>query len=193
MNDATHTTSAIYREFAFVKDEPDEDRRIRLIGRAVSVRGVGKSGFGNLQDEHDYIQYYVHRDNVGIDVYKQFRGCPLGSLIAIEGVVYRTPNLEKLTIRVDKFEILNPYDHRDHIIYTRTDSRPNPPTNVIWNEDGSFEYITDDDTTWHRSVPAGGETLWGQIVMFDKNIDGMRLDGDMFQPSMRASSRGPGK
>ena len=193
MTDATHTTSGIYREFAGVGEEPDEQKRVRLIGRAVKIKGVGKSGFGILQDEHDYIQYYVHRDNVGGDVYREFRGCAIGSLIAIEGVVYRTPNLNTITIRTDTFEILAALDYRDHIIFTRSDTRPNPPTDVIWNEDETFEYLTDDETTWIRGIPAGGETLWGQVVIFDRSVNGMRIDGEMFTAADMPSNRGPGE
>ena len=171
---ATHNTAQVYRDFAFVREQPDEEKRVRLVGRIVSRRAVGKSGFLHLQDEKDYIQVYVHRANVGVAPYKLYRSCEMGSIIAVTGVVYRTPKLHYITIRADAFEVVHHMENQDHVIYTRQELRPKKPTEVVFQDDGTFKYIAGDDAVWTRSVPSGNETLWAQDVVFDARIVAMR-------------------
>lgn len=190
---ATHNTAQVYRDFAFVREQPDEEKRVRLVGRIVSRRAVGKSGYLHLQDEKDYIQVYVNIANVGDAPYKLYRGCEMGSIIAVTGVVYRTPKLQVITVRADAFEVVHHMENQDHVIYTRRELRPQKPIEVVFQDNGTFNYIADDGAVWTRSVPSGSETLWAQDVVFDARIVAMRTKSSPRLAEDELSNQGPGE
>jgi lysyl-tRNA synthetase class 2 len=59
----------------------------RIAGRMMLKRVMGKASFATLQDS---IQIYVTRDEVGEDVYADFKHWDLGDIVAAEGKVFKT-------------------------------------------------------------------------------------------------------
>lgn len=70
--DATHHSSEIREQF-----ETLEGQTVRVAGRMMSKRVMGKASFCNVQDLKGNIQSYVARDSVGEDCIFPFRSCTL--------------------------------------------------------------------------------------------------------------------
>ena len=51
---------------------------------------MGKASFVHMMDGDGQIQAYVRREDVGEDVYADFKTMDIGDILGIEGVVFRT-------------------------------------------------------------------------------------------------------
>ena len=71
-------------------EDPSAGARVRLAGRMVSRRVMGKASFAHLQDSTGRMQLYVRRDDVGEEVYAGFKKWDVGDIIGVEGFVFRT-------------------------------------------------------------------------------------------------------
>ncbi len=67
-----------------------ETINVRLAGRLVSRRIMGKASFAHMLDGKGKIQLYVARDGVGEDVYAAFKKWDVGDIIGVEGHLFRT-------------------------------------------------------------------------------------------------------
>ena len=63
---------------------------VKVAGRMMSKRVMGKASFAHLQDGEGRIQLYVARDSVGEDVYAGFKKWDVGDVIGVEGNLFRT-------------------------------------------------------------------------------------------------------
>ena len=63
---------------------------VRLAGRLVSRRIMGKASFAHILDDQGKIQLYVARDGVGEEVYAGFKKWDVGDIIGVEGHLFRT-------------------------------------------------------------------------------------------------------
>ena len=63
---------------------------VRLAGRMVSRRIMGKASFAHMLDGQGKIQLYVARDGVGEEVYAGFKKWDVGDIIGVEGHLFRT-------------------------------------------------------------------------------------------------------
>ena len=63
---------------------------VRLAGRMVSRRIMGKASFAHMLDGQGRIQLYVARDGVGEEVYAGFKKWDVGDIIGVEGHLFRT-------------------------------------------------------------------------------------------------------
>ncbi len=99
--DATHHSSEIREQF-----ETLEGQTVRVAGRMMSKRVMGKASFCNVQDLKGNIQSYVARDSVGEDSYKDFKKYDIGDIVGIEGEVFRTKTGE-ISIHASKLTLLS--------------------------------------------------------------------------------------
>ena len=93
---------------AEIKDnfEKLESQTVRIAGRMMSKRVMGKASFCNVQDLQGGIQCYVARDSVGEEEYKAFKKLDIGDIIGIEGVVFKTKTGE-ISIHAEKLVLLS--------------------------------------------------------------------------------------
>ncbi len=64
---------------------------IRIAGRIMSWRDMGKANFIDVRDASDRIQVYVRSNDVGADLFKEFKKkWDIGDIIGVEGYVFRT-------------------------------------------------------------------------------------------------------
>ena len=70
--------------------EKYEDKEVALAGRIMSRRVMGKASFAGLEDGEGRIQLYVRRDEVGEDVYADFKKWDVGDIIGVKGRVFKT-------------------------------------------------------------------------------------------------------
>ena len=99
--DVTHHSTEIKDHF----DEM-EGKVVSIAGRMMSKRVMGKASFCNVQDLQGNIQSYVARDNVGEDVYKDFKKMDIGDIIGIKGEVFRT-KMGEISIHATEVTLLS--------------------------------------------------------------------------------------
>ena len=93
---------------ADLKDQFDqyEGKTVRIAGRMMSKRVMGKASFCNVQDLKGNIQSYVARDSVGEEAYADFKKFDIGDIVGIEGEVFRTKTGE-ISIHASKITLLS--------------------------------------------------------------------------------------
>ena len=90
--DVTHESApaiALYEEKEATLAE-GEEIEVRLAGRMVSRRVMGKASFAHLLDDKGKIQLYVARDSVGEESYAAFKKWDVGDVIGVAGKLFRT-------------------------------------------------------------------------------------------------------
>ncbi|MGB4333446.1 MAG: lysine--tRNA ligase, partial [Chromatiaceae bacterium] len=90
--------------------EPEElealSLRVKVAGRLMSRRVMGKASFVHLQDMSGKIQLFVQRDTLGEEDYGWFkRDLDLGDILGAEGVLFKTKTGE-LSVRVETLRLL---------------------------------------------------------------------------------------
>ena len=99
--DQTHHSATVKENF----DEL-EGKTVRVAGRMMSKRVMGKASFCNIQDLKGNIQSYVARDSIGEEEYKGFKKLDIGDIIGIEGEVFKTKTGE-ISIHASKVTLLS--------------------------------------------------------------------------------------
>ncbi len=67
-----------------------EELTVRLAGRLISRRIMGKASFAHMLDGAGKIQLYIARDGIGEDAYAAFKKWDVGDVIGVEGKLFRT-------------------------------------------------------------------------------------------------------
>ena len=98
--DRTHTSADILARF-----DQLENQTVRIAGRMMSRRIMGKASFVHLLDGEGQIQVYVRREDVGEDVYADFKTMDIGDILGIEGFVFRTKTGE-VSVHAQKLALL---------------------------------------------------------------------------------------
>ena len=80
-------------------------RRVRLAGRMMTRRVMGKASFADLQDMSGRIQLYVQRDVISAERYAEFKKWDIGDILGAEGTLFRTRTGE-LSVRVEEIRLL---------------------------------------------------------------------------------------
>ncbi|MDF2514298.1 MAG: lysS, partial [Herbinix sp.] len=85
--------------------EEFEGKIISLAGRMMSKRVMGKASFCNIRDLGGNIQAYVKRDEIGEELYAEFKKYDIGDIVGIEGEVFRTHTGE-VSVKAQKVVLL---------------------------------------------------------------------------------------
>lgn len=102
------TIPSILQEFNDKSAEQleQEKRREKVSGRIVALRGHGKAGFLNLQQNGIQIQVYVRKDQVGDQNFAIYECLDIGDFIGVEGELFRTRTGE-LTLKAESITFLS--------------------------------------------------------------------------------------
>ncbi len=89
------------------KEELEEAHiRVKIAGRMMTRRIMGKASFSHLQDMSGQMQVYVARDNLLEGVYNdQFKKWDIGDILGAEGYLFKTQTGE-LSVKVDNIRLL---------------------------------------------------------------------------------------
>jgi lysyl-tRNA synthetase class 2 len=80
--------------------------RVRVAGRLMSRRIMGKASFSHLQDMSGRVQLFVQREQLGEEAYGAYkRDLDIGDILAAEGTLFKTKTGE-LSIRCDALRLL---------------------------------------------------------------------------------------
>ncbi|MDO9106073.1 MAG: lysine--tRNA ligase [Methylovulum sp.] len=83
-----------------------EPLRVKLAGRIMTRRVMGKASFCHIQDMSGKIQLYVTRDALPEGLYnEQFKKWDIGDIIGAEGVLFKTQT-DELSVKVDSIRLL---------------------------------------------------------------------------------------
>ena len=90
--DVTYSSVQAIKEFTEKEATLAEGETItvRIAGRMVARRVMGKASFAHLLDGEGKIQLYVSRDDLGDEDYQSFKKWDIGDIIGVEGIVFRT-------------------------------------------------------------------------------------------------------
>jgi len=104
----TDTPAALARQFSETPAAELEaaQKDVRVAGRIVSYRLMGKAGFAHLQGSGGRIQIYVRKDVVGEQGFQLFHLLDLGDSIGVRGHLFRTKTNE-LSIKVEEIFFLS--------------------------------------------------------------------------------------
>lgn len=98
--EVTHHSSNIHNGF-----EELEGKTVSIAGRIMSKRIMGKASFCNIRDINGDIQAYVKRDEIGEELYAEFKKYDIGDIVGLEGEVFKTHSGE-ISIKAQKLVLL---------------------------------------------------------------------------------------
>jgi len=91
---------------ASIREPFVEGRKVRIAGRLMGHRVMGKSAFGDLKDQCARIQLYAKKDELGDELYGAFKALTAGDILGVEGELFFSKSGEP-TVRIVKFEMLS--------------------------------------------------------------------------------------
>ena len=98
--DYTNYTSEIKADF-----DSFNEKTVKIAGRIMSRRIMGKASFFNIQDSKGNIQAYIRRDDVGEDNYAALKKWDIGDIVGVEGFIFLTKTGE-ISIHTQSIELL---------------------------------------------------------------------------------------
>src|SRR5205823_2009003 len=104
----THTLDQILCDYSAKGAEELEQSRVnvRVAGRIMAIRLMGKAGFAHLQQGGQKLQIYVKKDAVGDKGFELYKLLDLGDHIGVKGYLFRTRTNE-LTVHVGEITFLS--------------------------------------------------------------------------------------
>ncbi|MBQ9374329.1 MAG: lysine--tRNA ligase, partial [Oscillospiraceae bacterium] len=99
--DVTHHAEEVKEQFDTL-----EEQTVRLAGRLMSKRGMGKAIFADLQDRSGRIQLYIKVDEMGEEEFARCRKLDIGDIVGVEGPVFRTQKGE-ISVRTRAVTLLS--------------------------------------------------------------------------------------
>ncbi|HSY99323.1 MAG TPA: lysine--tRNA ligase [Terriglobales bacterium] len=104
----THTIPAILADYSGKSaEELDASRvNVRIAGRIMAIRLMGKAGFAHLQQGGQKLQIYVKKDAVGEKGFELYKLLDLGDHVGVSGYLFRTRTGE-LSVHVEEITFLS--------------------------------------------------------------------------------------
>ena len=104
----THSVEQILATYsAKTGEELESDRvNVRVAGRIMAIRLMGKAGFAHLQQDGKRLQIYVKKDAVGDKGFELYKLLDLGDHIGVSGYLFRTRTGE-LSVHVEEITFLS--------------------------------------------------------------------------------------
>ena len=92
---------------ALSKDELEKAqvKDLALAGRIVLKRVMGNASFITIRDGSGDIQIYVSKNNIDVDLYKNFKAWDLGDIIGVTGKLFKT-NTDELTVEANSIVLI---------------------------------------------------------------------------------------
>ena len=105
--DFTHTIPQILAAYnAKTAEELADKPQVRIAGRILTIRRMGKAGFMHLLQSGERLQVYVRKDAVPENEYKLYEVLDLGDIVGVDGYLFRTRTGE-LSVHAEKLTFLS--------------------------------------------------------------------------------------
>jgi lysyl-tRNA synthetase, class II len=103
----THSATALVNQFNPASDDElsAAPQDLRVGGRIMAIRRMGKASFFHVQDRRSRLQVYIQQNAVGEEAYGLFRSLDIGDIVGIEGHLFRTRTKE-LTLEARSIRLL---------------------------------------------------------------------------------------
>ena len=99
--DRTNTAGEIKNNY-----ESFEQKDVKVAGRIIAKRIMGKASFCTIQDCDEKIQSYVSINDLGEEAYKEFKTWDIGDIIGISGFVFKT-RTEEISVHAKEVILLS--------------------------------------------------------------------------------------
>ena len=99
--DRTNTAGEIKKNY-----EAFEQKDVKVAGRIIAKRIMGKASFCTIQDCDEKIQSYVSINDLGEESYKEFKTWDIGDIIGISGFVFKT-RTEEISVHAKEVVLLS--------------------------------------------------------------------------------------
>ncbi len=117
---------------------------VSVAGRMMLKRVMGKASFATIQDRSSRIQFYISRDNVGEDVYADFKTWDMGDIVGARGTLMKTKTGE-LSIQVSELRLLTkslrPLPDKFHGLADQEQKYRQRYVDLIMNQDSRDTFI----------------------------------------------------
>ena len=90
-----------------IKDNFEEldQKDVKIAGRIMAIRRMGKASFTHIQDREGRIQIYLRKDEIG-EEYDAFKLMDIGDIVGVEGYVFKT-RTEETSVHVKSLTLLS--------------------------------------------------------------------------------------
>ena len=138
--DVKNFSTDIKEEFKDATHEELEEKQVpvRVAGRIMFIRKMGKASFFSIQDKKGFIQIYIRKDIVGDDQYALFKLADIGDIVGIDGHVMKTQTGET-TIKCTKYthltKALRPLPEKFHGLTDTEERYRRRYLDLIMNQD----------------------------------------------------------
>ena len=117
---------------------------VKVAGRMMLKRVMGKASFATVQDLSGRIQIYITRDRIGEDAYTDFKTWDLGDIIGITGTLMKTKTGE-LSIQAGEIRLLTkslrPLPDKFHGLADQEMKYRQRYVDLIMNEETRFTFL----------------------------------------------------
>ncbi len=117
---------------------------VKVAGRIMLKRVMGKASFITISDVSGRIQIYVARDKVGEDVYTAFKRWDTGDIVGVVGTLFRTKTNE-LTVQANEIRLLSkslrPLPEKFHGLTDQEQKYRMRYLDLIMNEQSRFTFM----------------------------------------------------
>lgn len=129
---------------AQLKADFKEDQQVKVAGRIVALRNMGKSQFFQIGDVEGRIQGFLHREEISADLWPVWKCLERGDWVGIEGTTFLTKTGEP-TIKVSNFQVmaksLRPLPDKFHGLTNREACYRNRHLDLIANEESGARFV----------------------------------------------------
>jgi len=99
--DVTHHSKNVIDDFTEM-----EGKKVKLAGRLMAKREMGKSSFCDLHDRDGKIQLFFRINDLGEEAYEEFKKLDIGDIIGVSGEVFKT-RMGEVTVKVYEYTLLS--------------------------------------------------------------------------------------
>ena len=136
----THLAGKIREELGELSQQEIEEKHVevKVAGRIMSKRRMGKLGFMHIQDKSGQIQIVVNKAVVGEEAYEIFKINDVGDFVGIEGYVVKT-DAGELSVKAEKYthlcKSLNPMPEKFHGLTNKEERYRRRYVDLFMNEE----------------------------------------------------------
>ena len=136
----THLAGQIREELGELSQQESEEKHVevKVAGRIMSKRRMGKLGFMHIQDKSGQIQIVVNKAVVGEEAYEIFKVNDVGDFVGIEGYVVKT-DAGELSVKAEKYthlcKSLNPMPEKFHGLTNKEERYRRRYVDLFMNEE----------------------------------------------------------
>lgn len=81
-------------------------KKVKIAGRVMTIRIMGKSIFADVKDQDGRIQFYAKQDTLGDEAFAHLKHFKLGDIIGLEGELF-TSKMGEMTVKVESYQRLS--------------------------------------------------------------------------------------